>query len=299
MFAVLAPLCAFGAVALLILGIREAFITDENPIQAYMGKQRRADLSPLLLLKDAAQATGNFLARLARRNPKQRQPIEELLLKAGNPIKADTIYAIRYGGISLGIALAILLGWQLGMIGLGIGAAIALLSGIGPQIAISQLAKRRTATMRKQVIDFADLFATMLQAGLPLLNALTRVSSEIGGPIGEEAQAAVTAIQAGESIPDALTEMAEKSGINELQQLIGTINQANTFGSPLAKVVLEQADTLRSLRKLTAEEKGGKAATMMMFGILGMLAPMIIMVILPMLLGGGLGSSSGGSIFGF
>ena len=79
---------------------------------------------------------------------------------------------------------------------------------------------------------------------------------------------------------DALHNLAERIGIEELNVLVGIIVQAEQRGTPLARVLREQALDMRTHRRLRAETLAREAPIKMMFPLVLLVFPPLFIVIL-------------------
>ncbi|NSW83605.1 MAG: type II secretion system F family protein [Syntrophothermus sp.] len=156
----------------------------------------------------------------------------------------------------------------------------AVLVGIGyflPDLVLDHKAKKRQECISRAMPDFGMFFATALEAGGGnVQTALNLSAARFGGEIGKEVAKAAQEVMAGARLSDALQNMADRCGVEEMQRLIDTVIQASKYGTPIGQAVKEYAAQTRLLRRLEAEKKAGEAAVKMVF-------PMLVFIVMPLL----------------
>jgi tight adherence protein C len=72
---------------------------------------------------------------------------------------------------------------------------------------------------------------------------------------------------------EALDNMANRTGVDELRSLVSVIAQAERFGTSVAKALRNQGESLRARRRLQAEEKAQKTAVKLMIPLVMLILP--------------------------
>ena len=147
---------------------------------------------------------------------------------------------------------------------------------------------RRKIAGRQQRItwglaDAMDLMVVTVEAGLGLNAALNRVAEEIKTLHPEmhtEIELVNLEIRVGRSREEALRNLAERTGVEDIQSFVALLIQADRYGSSIAKAVRIFADSLRTKRRQRAEQISQKAALKLLIPLTLFLFPVIIMVVL-------------------
>ena len=131
--------------------------------------------------------------------------------------------------------------------------------------------------------DALDMMVIAVEAGLGLNAALNRVGEEIKNThrdLHNELELVNLEIRVGRSRDEALRNLAERTGVDDLRSFVALLIQADRFGSSIAKAVRVFAESLRTQRRQRAEQISEKAALKLLIPLTGFLFPVIIMVIL-------------------
>ena len=168
-----------------------------------------------------------------------------------------------------------------------------------PRFLLNRMVASRQLRISWGLADALDLMVISMEAGLGLNAAMMRVSEElkeVHPDICKEFEIANLEIRVGRERAEALRNMADRTGVEDLNSLIGMMIQADRFGTSIAKAVRVYADSLRTQRRQRAEQAAQKAAFKLLLPLGAFLFPTLFIIILgPALinisdiLGGGLG----------
>ena len=131
--------------------------------------------------------------------------------------------------------------------------------------------------------DAMDLMVVAVEAGLGLNAALNRVADEIKTlhpEMHSEIELVNLEIRVGRSREEALRNLAERTGVEDIRSFVALLIQADRYGSSIAKAVRIFADSLRTKRRQRAEQISQKAALKLLIPLTLFLFPVIIMVVL-------------------
>src|SRR5690606_19261543 len=95
------------------------------------------------------------------------------------------------------------------------------------------------------------------EAGLGINQAMVRVASEIHHVsivLAQEFHLMNLEIRAGRPRNEALRNLAERTGVDDVRGLVSTLVQAERFGTPIGPALRVHAETLRDKRKQRARE---------------------------------------------
>jgi tight adherence protein C len=149
----------------------------------------------------------------------------------------------------------------------------------GPRIVIGGRIKRRQKAIWRSLPDAFDLITASVEAGLGIDAAFTRVIEKVTGPFAEELTRTMREIQMGRSRREAFLDMADRTGVDELRQLINAIVQAEAMGISIGGVIRVQTGVIRTKRRQKAEEQAFKAPIKMVFPLVFFIFPSIMIVI--------------------
>src|SRR5207244_11233220 len=122
-----------------------------------------------------------------------------------------------------------------------------------------------------------------VEAGLGLNAALNRVGEELKNlhpDLHLEIDLVNLEIRVGRSREEALRNLAERTGVDDIRSFVALLIQADRFGSSIAKAVRIFADSLRTKRRQRAEQSAQKATLKLLIPLTLLLFPVIILVLL-------------------
>ena len=131
--------------------------------------------------------------------------------------------------------------------------------------------------------DSMDLMVVAVEAGLGLNAALNRVGEELKGlhpDMHHEIELVNLEIRVGRGREEALRNLAERTGVDDIRSFVALLIQADRYGSSIAKAVRIFAESLRTKRRQRAEQASQKAALKLLFPLTVFLFPVIILVVL-------------------
>jgi tight adherence protein C len=152
-----------------------------------------------------------------------------------------------------------------------------------PNIILSKLQKERQKKIRNGVPDALDLLVVCTESGLGFNAALGRVASElyVSQPeLADELETVFAKIQAGVTMPDALRQLIERTGLVELEGLVSLLSHASRMGGSLAQTLRDYTEDFRDKRQQAAEEIAAKIPTKMLFPMLIFIWPCFFIVAL-------------------
>jgi len=151
-----------------------------------------------------------------------------------------------------------------------------------PNLWLWLAAKQRAEKIRLGLPDSLDLMVISVEAGLGLDAALQRVAREMANvhpELSEEWTIATMEVQMGVPRAEALENVAARTGVPEMKSLVAVINQAERFGTSVAKTLRSQADAMRIRRRQAAEERAQKTAVKLMLPLLLFIFPAMMVVL--------------------
>ena len=112
---------------------------------------------------------------------------------------------------------------------------------------------------------------------------MLRVSEELKDvhkDISEEFELANLEIKVGRERDEALRNLAERTGVDDLKSLVAMLIQADRFGTSIARAVRVFSDSLRTKRRQRAEQAAQKAAVKLLCPLACFLFPVLFIAIL-------------------
>lgn len=152
-----------------------------------------------------------------------------------------------------------------------------------PRFLLKRMIRNRQQRVRWGLADALDLMVVSIEAGLGLNAALVRVGEELQDvhkDISEEFELTNLEIRVGRERDEALRNLAERTGVEDLRSLIAMLIQADRFGTSIARAVRVYADSLRTKRRQRAEQAAQKAAVKLLFPLTCFLFPTLFIAII-------------------
>jgi tight adherence protein C len=146
----------------------------------------------------------------------------------------------------------------------------------------SKIANRQQR-IRWGLADTLDLMVVAVEAGLGLNAALNRVAEELKVPhpdLHDELELVNLEIRVGRAREEALRNLAERTGVDDIRSFVALLVQADRYGSSIGRAVRVFSESLRTKRRQRAEQASQKAALKLLFPLTAFLFPVIIIVIL-------------------
>ena len=277
------PLLAFVFASLLVAAAAMAFGGSRNValerLQEVTGfADRQTSGRPRL------EAVMGLLRRIGDRVPRSPKELGKLqlrLVQAGyrNDSALALFFGIRMAVAALAFALCatpILMRpnvmYALGALGLGY---------VLPGVLLARMAKRRQHRIRLSLADALDLLVVSVEAGLGLDQAMSRVADELNvayPELAEELRLVNLELRAGKARTEALRNLADRTGVDDLSSLVAMLIQTDKFGTSVAQSLRVFSDTLRTKRRQRAEEAAAKTGVKMVFPLVFCIFPAIWVV---------------------
>jgi tight adherence protein C len=151
-----------------------------------------------------------------------------------------------------------------------------------PNLYIWLVTKGRQDGMTKALPDALDLMVVCVEAGLGLDMTFKRVGDEvrpINKDLSEEFRLTNLEIRAGRARDESFKDMATRTGVPEIHNLMTVLVQTSRFGTSLAKALRVHADAMRIKRRQRAEEQAAKSTVKLIFPLVLFIFPAIFVVL--------------------
>ncbi|HNP84976.1 MAG TPA: type II secretion system F family protein [Kouleothrix sp.] len=280
-----------AGIALVIFGMTRPAQTDAIGERLNQFTERTMTLDELELQQPFSQRVLIPLARvilgqLGKYGPKQSAERLKLnLQQAGNP---GNITPIMFSGMRIALMIVLLLVGAFVTFGqrmetpkaLMYTAIMAVLGYLLPGMWLGRQIKQRKHNIVKALPDALDLLTISVEAGLAFDLALMRVADKWDNELSNEFKRVLTDTRLGRARRDALKEMAQRTGVEDVQTFTAAIIQAEQLGVSIGKILRIQSDQMRIRRRQRAEEAAHKAPIKMLIPMAFLIFPSLFIVIL-------------------
>jgi tight adherence protein C len=234
--------------------------------------------------KPRLQSVTGFIKRIGEKAPQSAKELGSLRLRLVQAGYRRPEALTMFFGIRVVFALCLFAIFSTSLIGRP--NLLMALGGLGlgyllPGMALARMAKRRAHRIRLALADALDLLVVSVEAGLGLDQAMSRVGSELSfayPDLSDELKLVNLELRAGKARADALRNMADRSGVDDLGSLMTMLIQTDKFGTSVAQALRVYSETLRTKRRQRAEEAAAKTGVKMVFPLVLCIFPSIWIV---------------------
>jgi tight adherence protein C len=255
--------------------------------------------TPLSVLGERLRSLGTDSTRRAEEKPQMRERLQQALdpLSKALPLSADSASSTRLMLMQAGYrdAKSITFFTGLRVFGALLGFGICLLSGIGisspllllggpllgfilPRFLLKRAIRKRQLRIRLALPDALDLTVICVEAGLGLDQALMRVAQDLDHAhpeLSEEFRLVNLEMRAGKPRSEAMRNLAQRTGVDDIRSLVGVLIQTDRFGTSVAQALRVHSDSLRTERRQRAEEQAAKTT-------IKLVPPLVVFVLVPL-----------------
>jgi tight adherence protein C len=237
---------------------------------------------PSLAFHELIKKLGNVIPQ----SPKDVTVMQRRLIRAG--IRNENALKILYGSkVALGVLLPVLTFVSIAGYNTDSGnkfatiLAAAAVGFFGPNEYVRRMAAKRQHEIAKGLPNALDLLVVCVESGLGLDQAVMQVSKELDQAhpeISEEFGFVTLELKAGKRRVEALRNLAERTGVDDLKKLVAVLIQADRFGTGIAQSLRGHADFMRVQARQVAEEKAAKLGVKLIFPIFFCILPSLFVV---------------------
>lgn len=152
-----------------------------------------------------------------------------------------------------------------------------------PELLLRYITNKRIESMRNSLADMLDLIVVCTEAGMSVDSAITRISREMvrtDPDLAQEFYLASLEMRAGATRIDALRNLALRTRLEEMDDFVSVLVQADKFGSSLAESLRVHSEMMRSQRSQRAEELAAKIPVKVTLPLVLFIFPTLFLVIL-------------------
>jgi len=194
-----------------------------------------------------------------------------LLMAARNPsITLPLDLSTRLGGLSMMNVFQIL----------------TVLIALGYVLPVSWLNRRieaRKLRIEEGFPNALDMLQISIEAGLGFDAAMTRVGNELRVSSPDIAYELLTVqhqVQAGREREAAMSDMADRAGLDTIRSFSNVVRQSMKFGTPMGQALTTYSEELRQTRELRAQEMANKLPVKMSMVLASLMLPALILMTL-------------------
>jgi tight adherence protein C len=286
MSALVASVLLFVVISIVLTALGFKFwVQPQTAVERVMGEVEMATHSmtdPSLSFRDLLTRIGNMVPA----NPTDVGILQRRLLSAGirNPRALRVLY-----GMKVILASVFTLAASGAIFGTGSAdemapfqiIAAAGLGWAGPNFIVSRLAQKRQESIRRGLPNALDMLVICVESGLGLDQALMQVSKELHlahPEITDEFAVLNLEMRAGKRRAEALHNLGERTGVDELKRMVSVLVQADKFGTSISQTLRNFSDYMRVQMKQEAEEKAAKIGVKLVFPIFFFILPSLFFV---------------------
>ncbi len=215
---------------------------------------------------------------------KARHEIHIMLQVAGRPggLGTGDFIAVRYVLTGALCSLAIVIGaLAQNRILLALGAAVGAVIGLyAPMLWLRMRLNRRRFEIQIELPDVIDVLVVCVEAGLTFEAAMEKIVEKYEHALADEFGRVMQEVRLGRPRLDALNDLGQRTGVEELNNFVQAIIQSEQLGSGIGRILRIQSDEMRMKRLVTAQEKGAKASLKMLLPMLGCIFPTLWVILL-------------------
>ncbi len=284
-FAVLAFVAVFvliGSIGVLMF-YREAAL--ERISQVVNPRRKQRTLSETI--HETGSSIGNVVKRFENLMPKSEKEVSVILQRLQRAgYRNENAVKIFYGCKVLTPLLLAAIAAVTGLSNLGpfFVYLIALGGGfLAPDFWLGKRIAARQKKIQRGLPDVLDLLVICMEAGLSLDQATARSTEELAQSqpeICDELAVVVLEQRAGRARSESWKNMAERTGVDCVRNLVSMLVQTEQFGTSIAKMLRVHSDTLRVQRVQLVEEMAGKTSVKLVFPLVLFIFPALFVVTL-------------------
>jgi tight adherence protein C len=282
MLALVLTIVVFITIVLVVFSFGAAAMTPSSVLGARLralgGQQQAAEPRPAF--RDRIEQAIDPLSKAIPLSPADVSRTRAWLIQAGlrDAMHVNYYFGARVLGAAVGFALvALLAGFDNPMLIVGVPA----MGFILPRFILKRMIKDRQMRIRLALPDALDLTVICVEAGLALDQALMRVGQDLHHAhpdLSDEFHLVNLEMRAGKPRAEALRNLVDRTGVDDIRSLVGTLIQTDRFGTSVAQALRVHSDSLRTERRQRAEEQAAKTTIKMVPPLVIFVLPSIIFV---------------------
>ena len=272
----------FVTVALAVFAFGAAVVTPTSVLGARLralGSQAtQAPEKPVVKVRERLEQALDPLSKAIPLSPSDVSRTRAWLIQAG---LRESRHVTYYFGARLALAFLGFVG-VIAFAGFNSPPLLVCVPALGffiPRFILKRMIKDRQQRIRIALPDALDLTVICVEAGLALDQALMRVGKDLHHAhpdLSDEFHFVNLEMRAGKPRAEALRNLVERTGVDDIRSLVGTLIQTDRFGTSVAQALRVHSDSLRTARRQRAEEQAAKTT-------IKMVPPLVVFILVPFL----------------
>lgn len=274
----------FLTVALVVFSFGAAFYAPSSLLGTRLRALgwQRAQPQEKLAFKERLEQALDPLSKALPLSPREVSRARAWLMQAGyREARHLTLYVSSRALLAL-LALATVV-TMTGFSSLTLLVSVTALGFFLPRFALKRMIRERQRRITLGLPDALDLTVICVEAGLALDQAMMRVGEDLHHAhpdLSDEFHLVNLEMRAGKPRAEALRNLAERTGVDDIRSLVATLIQTDRFGTSIAMALRVHSESLRTERRQRAEEQAAKTTTKMVVPLVLFVLPSIIFVTL-------------------
>ena len=200
-------------------------------------------------------------------NPDQLDGIQLRALKIAGAI----------GGLIVGLVLSFVLGGTMLFIPL-----LAWAGYIGPSRYLDHRRRGRQRLIQRELPELVSMIRAFVVAGMPLERALHLISADSGAPgvLKAEIRAALGRYGLGLTIEEALQQIGERTGTDDIALFVSALAQTKRMGTGLEQTLREQELLVRMNQRNRSTAEAARVGTKLLAVLAGIYLPEFVLLIM-------------------
>lgn len=152
-----------------------------------------------------------------------------------------------------------------------------------PALWLRRAIAARKDALQRAIPDALDLMVVCVEAGLGLDQAIGRVGEEVKRAhpeLSDELNILALELRTGASRQEALRNLAHRTDLEEVRNLVALLVQTDRFGTSIGQALRVHADSMRTTRRLKAEELAAKLPVKLLLPLIFFIFPSMFIVLI-------------------
>ena len=276
-----------ASVFVLVLGGAFIAFSFSNPVRERVGRLTGERTRERSVLVKTATSLGPVAAFVLPQNELERNKVMQQLFHAG--FRTTTALQVFYFVktllmIILPLLVVVACRWYLD-VDSGNTVLLAFMGSaagmLAPNFVLHRLTERRKKALRNAFPDALDLLVVCVESGLGLAAAIQRVADELDvshPELATELGLVNAEIRVGVPREQALKNLAERTGLEDIRGMVGLLVQTMRFGTGVADALRVYSEEFRDKRMQRAEEVAAKMGTKLIFPLVLFMFPIFFIV---------------------
>ena len=273
----------FVVVVVVVFAFGAAAVTPKSVLGARLralGSQQQKPAENKPAIRERIDQALDPLSKAIPLSPADVSRTRAQLIQAGFRDAGDVNYYFGARVLVGAVAFLAIALWQ-GFDNLPLLIGITALGFLLPRFILKRMIRDRQNRIRLGLPDALDLTVICVEAGLALDQALMRVGQDLHHAhpdLSDEFHFVNLEMRAGKPRAEALRNLVDRTGVDDIRSLVGTLIQTDRFGTSVAQALRVHSDSLRTERRQRAEEQAAKTTIKMVPPLVIFVLPSIIFV---------------------